>query len=92
LYQISAGNRYGGGQYSFVSSHAANFFAITTCFFLVLGNYFKKFFYLLVLISIIVCFSRIYLGVHYLSDVFAGGLLGIGIAVLTHHFVWKNIN
>ena len=66
-----------GGSFGFVSSHAANSFAI--CFFLIqiLG---KKIKYLtpgMIIWAAVVSYSRIYLGVHYPFDVFCGALLGI---------------
>ncbi len=68
---------YCGGKFGFVSSHSANFFALAT--FLWIG--FRKtlvWMPLSVFISAgIVAYSRVYAGVHYPADVFAGALLGI---------------
>jgi undecaprenyl-diphosphatase len=36
-----------------------------------------------ILIPLVVAFARVGLGVHYLSDVVAGGLLGLGWVVVT---------
>ncbi|HSH50356.1 MAG TPA: phosphatase PAP2 family protein [Bacteroidales bacterium] len=70
-----------GGQYGFVSSHAANTFAVA--FFL--KNLFKQKYFSLFIISwaVVVSYSRIYLGVHYPFDIIAGALLGtiIGISI-----------
>jgi undecaprenyl-diphosphatase len=65
------------GLYGFVSSHAANTFALT----LLLGNVAKrKSLWLgLFLWAILTAYSRIYVGVHYPFDVLAGGILGGGI-------------
>lgn len=41
---------------------------------------------LLIIEAGLVCFSRIYVGGHYLLDVLGGVLLGIGISFL---FVWR---
>lgn len=85
-YQISQGNFYKGGEYGFISSHAANFFAIATASFLVLKKTYSKLKWLLLFAGIIICFSRIYLGVHYLSDVIVGGAIGSLIAFLLYKF------
>lgn len=70
-----------GGKFGFVSSHAANTFALATLVGLFLN---RKTFYLLLVWAILVSYSRIYLGVHYPSDVFFGGLLGIILALIVY--------
>ncbi len=65
---------YKGGMYGFVSSHAANMFAFTTFVSLLLKN---KWCTLLFLSwTMLVCYTRMYLGVHYPADIFCGALLG----------------
>lgn len=85
-YQITPGKFYQGGEYGFISSHAANFFAIATAVFLVLNKEFSKLKWFLLFVGISICFSRIYLGVHYLSDVYVGALLGCLISFLIYKF------
>ena len=69
-----------GGLYGFVSSHAANVFALATF----LGLRFRQrssrswlFTLLLFLWAVVVGYSRPYLGKHYPGDVVCGALLGI---------------
>jgi undecaprenyl-diphosphatase len=86
-YLQSNGEYYKGGEYGFVSSHAANFAAICMASWLVLKHYFTRLKWVLIATCLIVCFSRIYLGVHYLSDVFVGSLVGISVAFLIHQVI-----
>jgi len=90
-YNQGNGNFYTGGQYGFVSSHATNFFVIAWCFTLVFIKTYRKIVYFLFFCALLVCYSRLYLGVHYLSDVIGGALLGTTIAFLTYKFVWKKV-
>ena len=68
-----------GSKYGFVSSHAANMFAVLGLATMVLGLSSRKslVFYG---VAMLVAYSRVYLGVHYPGDVFFGGLLGYVIA------------
>ena len=86
FYQIAPGNLYQGGEYGFISSHAANFFAIATASLLVLNKAYLHLKWLLLFVGIIICFSRIYLAVHYLSDVLVGAIIGFLIAFLLYKF------
>lgn len=82
FYLKSNGELYKGGEYGFISSHAANFAALFTISWMALKQFYPGLVWVLSVICILVCFSRIYLGVHYLSDVFVGTLVGIGVGYL----------
>jgi membrane-associated phospholipid phosphatase len=47
--------------------------------------------YFLIGVACIVGISRIYLGVHYLSDIIGGAIVGSSIALLVWHFFWNKI-
>lgn len=87
LYPFENGKFYEGGLYGFISSHAANFSAIVTFFVLSCNNLKGKWFYFIPVI--VVGYSRIYLGVHYLSDVLIGYVFGAAIAICIHKFVFQ---
>ncbi len=70
-----------GGSGSMPSSHAANWFAAT----MVAYFYYRRSVWFMVPAALLVSFSRVYNGVHYPSDVIAGGILGAGYAVA---FLW----
>lgn len=78
---------YRGGLYGFVSSHAANCFAVALLLTLVLRRWSVA--VTLFVWAVLNGWSRIYLGVHYPGDVFCGMLLGCLVAVLCY-WAWKH--
>lgn len=88
FYEMKNGEFYQGGEYGFISSHAANFFAFSIFVGLSLKNFYGKLIYTLLLISCFVSISRVYLGVHYLSDIICGAIVGSCIAYLLYRFVY----
>lgn len=80
MYMIDVVNNYRGGRYSFFSAHASNTFTVAIFF----GRLFKSspLKWLLFSWALLNCYTRVYLGVHYFSDI----LVGIGFGVL-----WGNL-
>lgn len=82
-----------GGKFGFVSSHAANTFAVA--FFLSLLFKYRYFSIFIFIWAAVVSYSRIYLGVHYPFDILGGAILGsiIGWSVyLLHQFSQKKLS
>jgi undecaprenyl-diphosphatase len=68
-----------GGQYGFVSSHAANTFGVAVFLSLLFSKRWITF--TLLIWAAFVSYSRIYLGVHFPGDVLCGAILGAGIGI-----------
>lgn len=90
LGMIDVTRRVGMGEsFSMPSAHAANCFSamiITFC-------YYRRSIRILLPVAVLVGLSRIYNGVHYPSDVLAGGILGAGYGaaiVWSLDALWKN--
>lgn len=66
-----------GGRFGFVSSHAANTFAVATFLTFALRKGYRPIGWWLYAWAFIASYSRIYVGVHYPGDILAGAALGI---------------
>lgn len=74
-----------GGKYGFVSSHAANTFAVAAFLTPVLRNYRPWPAIVLYLWAFLSSYSRIYIGFHYPSDILCGAVLGMFVGMI----LWK---
>ena len=75
-------NGYKSGQYGFASSHAANTIACGLLFSLIWR---KKIATVGLMLWVAMnCYSRLYLGVHYPTDILGGLLIGVAVAVAAY--------
>jgi len=75
-------NNYKGGEYGFVSNHAANVFGVAFFVFFMIRPAKKMVVFSLFAWAIFIAYTRIYLGVHYPLDVAGGAILGFVAAVI----------
>ncbi|MBQ8463810.1 MAG: phosphatase PAP2 family protein [Prevotella sp.] len=85
-------NGYRGGRFGFFSAHASNTFSIAIFFSLLIRS--RVLSVSLVAWSLVNCWTRLYLGVHYPGDVFCGllwgALVGTGVWFL-HRYVYGRL-
>jgi len=80
--QVHLVNDYRGGMYGFVSNHAANMFSLALAFYLLMKEELHRKALFFFPVAAIIAYSRVYLGVHYPSDIFVGALVGMSVAFL----------
>lgn len=73
--------------YGFCSAHAANTMSLAVFFSLLIRS--KLMTITLVAWSLVNCWSRLYLGVHYPSDILCGLVIGVVVGLLVYLFYYK---
>lgn len=76
-----------GGLYGFISSHAANAFAIATFFVVRYWKRWKAVPIAMVVWACLTSYSRAYLGKHYPGDLLCGALFGVLVGILIGLFI-----
>ena len=83
-----------GGHYGFISSHAANTFALASFIYMTMKKHYSKIGWIMFPWAILVSYSRIYMGVHFPGDIICGAavgmILGFGIGFLTKKYFLHN--
>lgn len=75
-------NNYKGGMYGFYSAHASNSAAVCVLSLILIRR--NKYKYLLIVYPLLTGISRMYLGVHFFSDVWMGWIMGGMIAFVVY--------
>lgn len=74
---------YRSGKYGFISSHAANAFGFATFTALLFRQ--KLYGFTIFAWSVMTAYTRVYLGVHFISDIVVGALAGVFFGYLTYY-------
>jgi undecaprenyl-diphosphatase len=93
--QVRTLKNYYGGQYGFASGHSSNNFGVVTYIFLCFHWFKLRYRALLYLFPLVIVYSRMYLGVHYPSDIIMGMLIGVffgwlGFKIMERYFLKFN--
>ncbi len=78
-----------GGQFGFVSSHAANSFGLAAV--VATLSQWRSLVITMILWAVLVSYSRVYLGVHYPGDIIGGAILGTLIGLPIALFIKSRI-
>ena len=88
MYAVDTVHNYRGGRFGFFSAHASNTFSVATflCFL-----FRRKWLNVLVVSwALLNCYTRLYLGVHYVGDILVGTFFGLVIGSLLYRvYLWR---
>jgi len=84
MYVVDVVNNYRGGKYGFFSAHASNTFTVAVFFMLLFRHRLTSI--LLISWAALNCYTRLYLGVHYVGDILVGVLVGVVIGYILYQF------
>ena len=87
-YSLDVVNNIRENQFSFFSAHASNTFCIAVFFSLLVRN--CKFVVAMIIWSLLNCWTRLYLGVHYPSDILVGILWGGFVGAFVYYIYIKS--
>ncbi len=86
-YSVAVVNDIRGTQYGFFSAHASNTFCIAVFFSMLIRS--RLFTVSIILWSLVNCWTRMYLGLHYPSDIFVGILWGAMVGFFVYYLYVK---
>lgn len=86
-YSIDIVDNIRGGDYGFFSAHAANTMSLTVFFCLLVRN--RIFSVFMVAWSLMNCWTRLYLGLHYPGDILVGLLWGVIAGLVAYYCFYK---
>ena len=75
MYAVDVVRNYRGGRYGFFSAHAANTFTVATFLALLIRH--RGLSLLMMSWALLNCYTRLYLGVHYVGDILVGTICGL---------------
>ena len=87
-WQVDVVNGYRGGKYGFFSAHASNTMSVAVFFSWLVRS--RRLSFMLVCWSLLNCWTRLYLGVHFPGDIIVGLLWGTTVAT-TIYFIYRRL-
>lgn len=89
LFLVDLVHDYRGGRFGFFSAHASNTFSVATFLACLIRN--RKLNILIFSWSVVNCYTRLYLGVHYMGDILVGTCFGLLIGATLAYYYRRHI-